>query len=69
MNLQLGLFREKENAQNLVARLKEKGFESHVLMEKRPSGTLYYIVVVDDTSEIMAEKLRSSGFDCYPVFN
>lgn len=69
VHLQLGLFREKENAQNLVARLKEKGFESHVLMEKRPSGTLYYIVVVDDTSEIMAEKLRSSGFDCYPVFN
>ena len=69
VHLQLGLFREKDNAQNLVARLKEKGFESHILMEKRPSGTIYYIVVVDDTSEMMAEKLRSSGFDCYPVFN
>ena len=66
--LQLGLFREKDNANSLVSRLGEKGFSARVLSEKRPSGTVYYIVAVDDASEKSMAELRSAGFDCYPVF-
>lgn len=66
--LQLGLFREKSNAQGLVEKLKEKGFSARILPEKRPSGTTYYIVAIDDTSDKTANELRSAGFECYPVF-
>jgi len=66
--LQLGLFREKDNANALVNRLKERGFTARILSETRPSGTVYYIVAVDDTSEKSMAELRSAGFDCYPVF-
>lgn len=64
--LQLGLFREKDNAQSLVSKLAEKGFTAHILSETRPSGTTYFIVAVDNVN--IANELRTSGFDCYPVF-
>lgn len=66
--LQLGLFRERENAQTLVSRLVEKGFASKILSEKRKSGTTYYIVAVDYGDGSVASELRTAGFDCYPVF-
>ncbi len=66
--LQLGLFREKDNAQALVNRLKKRGFTARIASETRPSGNVYYIVAVDDSSEKTMAELRSAGFDCYPVF-
>ncbi|MCI1209412.1 MAG: SPOR domain-containing protein [Treponema sp.] len=66
---QLGLFREKRNAEELISRLKEKGFTAYSTSEVRPSGTTYYIVVVDENSDgTIGDQLRSAGFECYPVF-
>lgn len=66
---QLGLFRDKVNADALVAKLKEKGFTAKITSEVRPSGTTYYIVVVDENkTQTMGKELRTAGFDCYPVF-
>ena len=44
---QLGLFKDKANAENLVSRLKDKGFAAKITEEVRPSGTTYYIVAED----------------------
>ena len=66
---QLGLFKSQGNAQNLCERLKEKGFKPYITQETRPSGTTYYIVVVDENAKgDIGEQLRSAGFDCYPIF-
>lgn len=65
---QLGLFRTESNAKLLSDELKSKGFASYVTSEKRASGTTYYIVLVDeDKSGSISEKLRSAGYDCYAV--
>lgn len=67
--LQLGLFRNKENADSLVSRLTEKGFKARIISEVRPSGTTYYIVAVDDNaSGTTADELKTIGFESYPVF-
>ena len=69
MRQQLGLFKDKANAENLVSRLKDKGFAAKITEEVRPSGTTYYIVAVDETKENnMGDRLRSAGFECYPIF-
>lgn len=66
---QLGLFKNRDNAQNLCDRLKEKGFKPYITEETRPSGTTYYIVVVDENAQgNIGDQLRSAGFECYPVF-
>ncbi|MCR5189548.1 MAG: SPOR domain-containing protein [Treponema sp.] len=65
---QLGLFRTQSNAKLLVDELKAKGFEAYVTSETRASGTTYYIVLVnEDKSGNMADKLRNAGYDCYAV--
>ncbi len=66
---QLGLFKSRDNANALCERLKEKGFKPYITQETRPSGTTYYIVVVDENAKgDIGEQLRSAGFDCYPIF-
>lgn len=66
---QLGLFKSRDNAQNLCDRLKEKGFKPYITEETRPSGTTYYIVVVDENAKgDIGDQLRSAGFECYPIF-
>ena len=66
---QLGLFKDRSNAQGLVDRLKDKGFTATITSELRPSGTTYYIVTVDENSKgTMGDELRTAGFECYPVF-
>ena len=65
--LQLGLFREKANADRLVAALKDKGFTAAVTTETRASGTTYYIVAVDETDGSIGDKLRTAGFEFYPL--
>lgn len=65
---QIGFFRERENAQKLVDRAAKSGFEAYYYSEMRPSGTEYYVVVVDeDERGSMGNKLRNAGFDCYPI--
>lgn len=66
---QLGLFRDKENADSFIARLKRKGFHAYTQKEVRASGTTYFLVLVDENAEgTIAEQLRTAGFECYPVF-
>ncbi len=66
---QLGLFKDKANAEGLIEKLKKKGFNGKITSEVRPSGTTYYIVVVDENkTNTIGQELRTAGFDCYPVF-
>ena len=65
---QIGFFREKENAQKLIERAAASGFSAYYYTETRPSGIEYYVVVVDeDEGGSMGKKLRTAGFDCYPI--
>ena len=65
---QLGLFKTESNAKLLCEEVQKKGFDAYVTSEVRASGTTYYIVLVkDDGTNTTADKLRSSGYDCYPV--
>lgn len=65
---QLGLFRTESNAKLLADEVKSKGFDSFITTEKRASGTTYYIVLVnEDKTGNVADRLRSSGYDCYAV--
>jgi len=67
---QLGLFREKSNADALIEQLRKKGFAAYIATEKRPSGTTYFTVVVDENaSGSVGAQLRTAGFECYPVFS
>ena len=52
-----------------VKKLKEKGFVAKITSEIRPSGTTYYLVIVDENSDnSMGDELRTAGFECYPIF-
>ena len=65
---QLGLFRTESNAKLLADEVKAKGFDSYITTETRASGTTYYIVLVrEDKNGNVADRLRSSGYDCYGV--
>lgn len=65
---QLGLFKTESNAKLLVDEVKAKGFDAYITTEKRASGTTYYIVLVnEDKQGNVADRLRSSGYDCYAV--
>ena len=65
---QLGLFKTESNAKLLCEEVQKKGFDAYVTSEKRASGTTYFIVLVkDDNTGTTADKLRSAGYDCYPV--
>lgn len=66
---QVGLFGKKSNAKNLVDRLKSKGFDAYIEEETRPSGNIYFIVIVNENEKnTMGMLLKTAGFDCYPVF-
>ena len=67
---QLGLFREEANAKALAERVRAKGFKAEIASETRPSGTKYYIVVVNENAKgTIGEELRTAGFECYPLFD
>lgn len=67
---QLGLFKDESNAKVLVEKAKSKGFNAYIAPDVRPSGTKYYLVVVDENkSGSMGQKLRDAGFECYPFFD
>lgn len=66
---QLGLFRDKTNAENFSEKVNSKGFNSYIQQETKSSGTTYFIVVVDENAECtMGIHLKNAGFECYPVF-
>lgn len=67
---QTGFFRVKDYADSLAARLREKGFEPVIREEKRPSGTVYFVVLVAESAEgTTGPALKNAGFESYPVFD
>ena len=65
---QLGLFKTESNAKLLLDEVVKKGVDAFITSEKRASGTVYYIVLVrEDKTGNVAERLRSAGYDCYAV--
>ena len=65
---QVGFFGVKKNAQDLIDRLKAKGFDAYCFTETRSSGKTYYVVVVDENKDgNISQKLKAAGFDNYPV--
>lgn len=65
---QLGLFKTEKNAKLLADEVKSKGFDAYITTETRASGTTYFIVLVrEDKTGNVADRLRSSGYDCYAV--
>lgn len=65
--LQLGLFSSEANAKGLVSELKKKGFDAYVEKEKKASGNVYYLVIVDEKDANTADSLRSVGYECYKI--
>lgn len=66
---QLGFFSNKNYAQDLIGRLKAKGFNPKIKEEIRPSGTTYFAVYVEENLEgTMGDQLKKAGFECYPSY-
>ncbi len=65
---QVGFFKNREYADELVARLGKLGFKTVVRAEKRPSGTVYFAVLVpEDRDRNAAARLKDAGFESYLV--
>jgi cell division protein FtsN len=63
---QVGFYRSREYAEELVLRLKQKGFEPVIRSETRPSGTVYHAVLVpEDSGRTMGARLKDAGFESY----
>ena len=61
---QVGFFRNREYADELVAKLDKLGFHPVVRTETRPSGNSYYVVLVpEDRSRTAEGKLKDAGFE------
>lgn len=65
---QVGFFKSETNAANCVKKLKDAGFEGNIRKETRPSGNVYYVVLVRETDGSVGKNLKNAGFECYPVF-
>ena len=66
VKLQLGLFREKSNAQKFCDSVTQKGFKPFIIEEKRSSGTTYYAVLIEQNGdEELSIKLKTAGFENY----
>ena len=65
--LQVGFFGSKKNAESLSGELKKKGFNAYITTETRSSGNTYYLVLLNDEDGILADKLRSNGYECYVI--
>jgi hypothetical protein len=65
---QVGFFKNREYADELVARLGKLGFKTAVRADKRPSGTVYFAVLVpEDRDRSAAARLKDAGFESYLV--
>ena len=63
---QVGFFRNREYADDLVAKLKKLGFSPVIHSEKRPSGTVYFSVLVpEDAERSVGPRLKNAGFESY----
>ncbi len=65
---QLGFYSSKANAERLVARVKEKSIQAQIQEVTRPSGNVYFAVIVKSTDSEIGTIIKNSGFECYPIF-
>lgn len=66
---QLGFYRTKSYADNLAAELRKKHFIPIIKEEMRPSGTLYFAVLVEENRDgDIGLRLRDAGYEAFPVF-
>lgn len=67
---QVGFFKSKEYAMELVGKLSSLGFKPIIRSEVRPSGTLYHAVLVpEDETHSTAAHLKDAGFESYLVID
>jgi len=65
---QAGFFKNREYAEELAAQLKKKGFLPVIRSETRPSGTVYFSVLIgEDALRTTGTKLKDAGFESYLV--
>lgn len=65
---QTGFFKFREYAEDLSAALLKAGFQSEIREEKRPSGTVYFAVLVPENAEgTTGLRLKNAGFESYLV--
>lgn len=63
---QTGFFQNSENAESLAARLRTLGFSPLIRKDTRPSGTVYFAVLIPDDGTTAA-RLKDAGFESYLV--
>lgn len=65
---QVGFFKNREYADELVERLKQRGFVPVIREVVRPSGTRYHTVLVpEDAGRTAGPRLKNAGFESYLV--
>jgi len=63
---QTGFFKGRDNAEELKGKLEKLGFKPVIREEKRPSGTIYFSVLVpEDASRTTEKRLKDAGFESY----
>jgi hypothetical protein len=63
---QVGFFKNREYADELVGKLVKLGFFPIMRNEKRPSGTVYFSVLVpEDDSGSIGNRLKDAGFETF----
>ena len=66
---QLGFYKTKKYAEALVADLQKKHFTPIIKEETRPSGTVYFAVLVkENAAGDMGLRLKDAGYEAFPIF-
>ena len=66
---QLGFYKTKKYAEALAADLQKKQFTPIIKEETRPSGTVYFAVLVkENAAGDMGLRLKDAGYEAFPIF-
>ena len=66
---QLGFYKTKKYAEALAADLQKKHFTPIIQEETRPSGTVYFAVLVkENAAGDMGLRLKDAGYEAFPIF-
>lgn len=66
---QLGFYRTEKYAEALAADLQKKHFVPIIKEELRPSGTVYFAVLVkENEAGDMGLRLKAAGYEAFPIF-
>ena len=66
---QLGFYKTKKYAEALASDLQKKHFTPIIKEETRPSGTVYFAVLVkENAAGDMGLRLKDAGYEAFPIF-